>query len=163
MTRPFRSRCSAASRSKPVCLGRRATSCRCSTKIPGVRAQTTSPVLGTTSLRIRGLPGHYTRLLSDGVPLYFDRPGGHALLRISPMDLDHVEVIKEPASAIFGSDALGVVNLLSRRAEPGREFLFSQSARGATDGVVWFSSPAYWVVEQHFPGWRAPAGGNRCG
>ena len=110
-------------------------------KIPGVRAQTTSPVLGTTSLRIRGLPGHYTRLLSDGVPLYFDRPGGHALLRVSPMDLGHVEVIKEPASAIFGSDALGVVNLVSRRAEPGREVLISQSARGATDGVVWFSSP----------------------
>ena len=112
-------------------------------EMPGVRAQTTSPELGLTMLRIRGLPGHYTRLLSDGVPLYFDRPGGHALLRIPPMDLGRVEVIKEPASALFGSDAVSVVNLLSRRpaSEPSREFLFSQSAPDATDAAVWISSP----------------------
>ncbi len=112
-------------------------------EMPGVRAQTTSPALGTTMLRIRGLPGHYTRVLSDGVPVYFDRPGGHALPRTPPMDLGQVEVIKEPASALFGSDAVSVVNLLSRRPDnqPSREILFSQSAPNATDALFWISSP----------------------
>jgi iron complex outermembrane receptor protein len=111
--------------------------------MPGVRTQTTSSVLGMTSLRLRGLPGHYTRLLADGVPLFFDRPGGHALLRIPTMDLGRVEVIKAPASALFGSDAVGVVNLLSRRPgnEPSRELLVNQSSRGATDALLWVASP----------------------
>ena len=114
-------------------------------EIGGIRVQNTSPELGLEAIRIQGLRGQYTRLLSDGVPLYFDLPGGLAPVQIPLMDLDRVEVIKGGASALFGANATaGVVNLLSRR--PGREgnheFLFSQSARGATDGMVFFSSPS---------------------
>jgi iron complex outermembrane receptor protein len=111
----------------------------------GLALTTTSPVLGTTMARIQGLPGHYTVLLSDGVHLYTDRPGGISLLQISPMPLDRVEVIKGPASAIYGSDALaGTINLLSRipGTAPSHEFLFSQSSEGGTDGVLWLSSAA---------------------
>ena len=114
-------------------------------EMPGLRVQTTTPVLGTSIVRVRGLPGRYTRLLSDGMPLFGDRPGGYALLRIPPMDLNRVEVIKGAASAFYGSDALaGAVNLLSRQpgSQPSREFLFSQSASNATDGVLWLSTPA---------------------
>ena len=114
-------------------------------QMAGVRVQTTSPVLGTTVVRIQGLPGRYTRLLADGVPVFGDRPGGYALLRIPPMDLDRVEVIKGAVSAFYGSDALaGAVNLLSRKpgTVPRRELLFSQSTKGATDGVLFLSSPA---------------------
>lgn len=112
-------------------------------EMSGLRVQTTSPELGTAVVRIRGLRGQYTRLLSDGVPLYFEHPGGLALVQIPPMDLDRVEVLKGGASAFFGGSAIGVVNLLSRRPgkERDREFLFSQSTRGGTDGVLWMSSP----------------------
>jgi outer membrane receptor protein involved in Fe transport len=60
------------------------------------------------------------------------------------MNLDRIEVIAGGASALFGANAMaGVVNLLSRRpgAERSRELLFSQSARGGTDGVLWISLP----------------------
>jgi iron complex outermembrane receptor protein len=113
-------------------------------EIAGLRVQTTSPELGLAMMRIRGLPGQYTRLLSDGVPRYFDHPGGLALLQIPPMDIDRIEVIKDSASALFGANATaGVVNLLSRRPskEASREFLFSQSMRGGTDGALWLASP----------------------
>ena len=79
-----------------------------------------------------------------GLPLYGSQPGGLGLLQIPPMDLGQVEVIKGVASALYGAGAMGgVVNLLSRRPgdEPEREILFNQSTRGATDGVVWLSSP----------------------
>ena len=111
--------------------------------IPGVRVQTTSPELGLAGLRIRGLPGQYTRLLGDGVPLYFDRPSSHAPLRISPMDLGQIEVIKDVANGFFGSDAIGVINLQSQRpgAEPRREILFNQSVQGTTDATFLMSSP----------------------
>ena len=110
----------------------------------GMRVQTTSPSLGAASVRIQGMRGRYTRILSDGLPLYGSQPGGLGLLQIPPMDLGQVEVIKGVASALHGAGAMGgVVNLLSRRPgdEPEREILFNQSTRGATDGVLWLSTP----------------------
>ena len=110
----------------------------------GLRVQTTSPSLGAGTVRIQGMRGRYTRFLSDGLPLFGSQPGGFGLLQIPPMDLGQVEVIKGVASALYGAGAMGgVVNLLSRR--PGdqseREILVNQSTRGATDGVLWLSSP----------------------
>ena len=110
----------------------------------GMRVQTTSPSLGAASVRIQGMRGRYTRFLSDGLPLYGSQPGGLGLLQIPPMDLGQVEVIKGVASALHGAGAMGgVVNLLSRRPgdEPEREILLNQSTRGATDGVLWLSTP----------------------
>ena len=110
----------------------------------GLRVQATSPSLGAASVRIQGMRGRYTRFLSDGLPLYGSQPGGLGLLQIPPMDLGQVEVIKGVASALHGAGAMGgVVNLLSRRPgnEPEREILFNRSTRGATDGVMWLSTP----------------------
>ena len=110
----------------------------------GLRVQTTSPELGLATVRMQGLRGQYTRLLSEGVPLYFDLPGGVAPVQIPPMDLDRIEVITGGASALFGANALGgVVNLLARRPGPegNRQFLVSQSTRNGTDGVLWLSPP----------------------
>jgi outer membrane receptor for ferrienterochelin and colicins len=109
----------------------------------GMRVQATSPALGAASVRIQGMRGRYTRVLSDGLPLFGD-VGGLGLLQIPPMDLGQVEVIKGVASALYGAGAMGgIVNLLSRR--PGdaaeREFLLNRSTRGATDAVAYLSSP----------------------
>lgn len=109
----------------------------------GMRVQSTSPSLGAASVRIQGMRGRYTRVLSDGLPLFGD-VGGLGLLQIPPMDLGQVEVIKGVASALYGAGAMGgVVNLLSRRpgAEPTTEFLVNRSTRGGTD-VVGFGSRA---------------------
>ncbi|HSF19242.1 MAG TPA: TonB-dependent receptor [Vicinamibacteria bacterium] len=110
----------------------------------GMRVAATSPSLGAASVRIQGMRGRYTQFLSDGLPLYGEQPGGLALLQIPPMDLGRVEVIKGVASALYGGGAMGgVVNLLSRRPgeEAQREVLVNASTRGATDAVLWVSSP----------------------
>ncbi len=109
----------------------------------GMRVQTTSPSLGAASVRIQGMRGRYTRVLSDGLPL-FGEVGGLGLLQIPPMDLGQVEVIKGVASALYGAGAMGgVINLLSRRpgVEPAEEFLLNRSTRGATDAVMFLSRP----------------------
>ena len=109
----------------------------------GMRVQATSPSLGAASVRIQGMRGRYTRVLSDGLPLHGE-VGGLGLLQIPPMDLGQVEVIKGVASAMYGAGAMGgVVNLLSRRPgdEPAREFLLNRSSRGGTDAVAFLSGP----------------------
>ncbi|MCM2255304.1 MAG: TonB-dependent receptor [Vicinamibacteria bacterium] len=110
----------------------------------GMRVQATAPSLGAASVRVQGLRGRYTRLLSDGLPLHGAAPGGLGLMQVPPMDLGQVEVVKGVASALYGAGALGgVVNLLSRRPddEADRELLLNQSTRSATDGVLWLSGP----------------------
>jgi iron complex outermembrane receptor protein len=109
----------------------------------GMRVQATSPSLGAASVRIQGMRGRYTRVLSDGLPLFGD-VGGLGLLQIPPMDLGQVEVIKGVASALYGAGAVGgVINLVSRRpsSEPRREFLLNRSTRGATDAVTFLAAP----------------------
>jgi outer membrane receptor for ferrienterochelin and colicins len=104
----------------------------------GLRVQTTSASLGGANVRIQGLRGRYTQLLSDGLPLYGGQSGALSMLQIPPMDLAQVEVIKGVASALYGASALGgVVNLISRRPDDERELLLNQTTRGGTDAVLW--------------------------
>ncbi len=111
----------------------------------GLRVQATSPSIGAASVRVQGMKGRYTRVLSDGLPLFGQQAGGLGLLQIPPMDLGQVEVIKGVASAFYGAGAMGgVVNLLSRRprAEAAYDALFNASTLGATDAVMFLSSAA---------------------
>jgi iron complex outermembrane receptor protein len=109
----------------------------------GMRVQATSPSLGAASVRIQGMRGRYTRVFSDGLPL-FGEVGGLGLLQIPPMDLGQVEVIKASPRRCTARRHGG------RRqpdlAPPGREaqseLLLNQSTRGATDAVAWYATPA---------------------
>ncbi|WP_420126355.1 TonB-dependent receptor [Longimicrobium sp.] len=106
----------------------------------GLRVQTTSPSLGGAGVRVQGLRGRYTQILSDGLPLYGGQSGALGLLQIPPMDLGQVEVIKGAASALYGASALGgVVNLVSRRPAGDRELLLNASTLGGADAVLWLS------------------------
>ena len=106
----------------------------------GLRVQTTSPSLGGANVRVQGLRGRYTQVLSDGLPLYGGQSGSLGLLQIPPMDLGQVEVIKGAASALYGASALGgVVNLVSRRPADDRELLLNATTLGGGDAVFWSS------------------------
>lgn len=109
----------------------------------GVKMAQTSPAFGAANIRVQGLRGRYTQLLVDGLPLYGLTTEGLGLLQIPPMDLDHVELIKGAASALYGPTAIGgVVNLVSRRpaAGPARhQVLLNQTSRDGTDAVYYGS------------------------
>lgn len=109
----------------------------------GLRVQATSPSLGAASIRIQGMRGRYTRFLSDGLPLYGEQVS-LGLMQIPPVDLGRVEVIKGVASSLYGAGAMsGVVNLVSKvpTAKTERQIVVNRSSRGATDGVLWYSTP----------------------
>jgi outer membrane receptor for ferrienterochelin and colicins len=112
------------------------------TETNGLRVQVTSPSTGAANVRVQGLRGRYTEILSDGLPLY-GQAGSISVLQIPPMDLGQVEIIKGVASALYGSSALGgVINLVSRRpkeGQPEREVLVNRTSRGGTDGAIWLS------------------------
>jgi outer membrane receptor for ferrienterochelin and colicins len=74
--------------------------------------------------------GRYTRVLSDGLPLFGD-VGGLGLLQIPPMDLGQVEVIKGVASALYGAGAMGGVMSLALCPIRQRTWVWSSWERSA--------------------------------
>jgi outer membrane receptor for ferrienterochelin and colicins len=71
-------------------------------------------------IQIQGLNSEYTLLLVDGEPLIGRTAGTLDLSRVAVGNIERVEVVKGPASALWGSDALaGVVNIITQKPQPG--------------------------------------------
>ncbi len=102
----------------------------------GIQVQQTSATSGNASIRIQGLDGRYTQLLKDGFPNFGNFSSGLSVLEIPPLDLKQVEIIKGPASPLFGGGAIaGVINFISRtpKETPEYNFLINQSNIGQTN------------------------------
>ncbi len=99
----------------------------------GIQVQQTSATSGNASIRIQGLDGRYTQLLKDGFANFGNFSGGLSVLEIPPLDLKQVEIIKGPASPLFGGGAIaGVINFISKTpgTKPEYNFLINQSNIG---------------------------------
>ncbi|MBA6253234.1 TonB-dependent siderophore receptor [Colwellia sp. MB3u-55] len=110
----------------------------------GVRVQTTSPALGSSNIRLQGMYGRYTQLLSDGLPLYGGQTASIGLLQIPPTDLANVEIIKGSASSLYGGSALGgVINLISRTPSDvyEGEVLLNATSKNGQDITLYFAAP----------------------
>ncbi|MEO6612674.1 MAG: TonB-dependent receptor [Chitinophagaceae bacterium] len=99
--------------------------------IAGIQTQQTSAVTGNTDLRIQGLPGDYTQLLRDGMPLFGGYSGSFSILQIPPLDLKQIEIVKGASSTLYGGGAIaGMINIISKKPKPGikeRYILLNQS------------------------------------
>jgi outer membrane receptor for ferrienterochelin and colicins len=102
----------------------------------GLQVQQTSATSGNASIRVQGLDGRYTQLLKDGYPNFGNFASGLSVLEIPPLDLKQVEVIKGPASTLYGGGAIaGVVNFISKTPKEKFEgdMIFNQSHIGQTN------------------------------
>jgi vitamin B12 transporter len=88
--------------------------------VPGVSIVATGSFGGQTSLFLRGGESDYVKVLVDGVPQ--NQPGGFFdFANFGIEDVDHVEIVRGPASVLYGSDAVtGVIQVFtrSRRGPP---------------------------------------------
>ncbi len=82
---------------------------------PGVTLVRTGAEGGLTSLFLRGGESDYVRVMVDGVVL--NDPGGAFDFGQLTMDnVERIEIVRGPASVLYGSDAVtGVVHILTRR------------------------------------------------
>lgn len=64
---------------------------------------------------MQGLPGKYTQLLRDGLPLFGGYSGSFSILQIPPADLKQIEIVKGASSTLYGGGAIaGMINLVSK-------------------------------------------------
>lgn len=102
----------------------------------GIQVQQTSATSGNANIRIQGLDGKYTQLLKDGYANFGNFSSGLSILEIPPLDLKQVEIIKGPASPLFGGGAIaGVVNFISKtpKSKPELNFIINQSNIGQSN------------------------------
>jgi vitamin B12 transporter len=100
--------------------------------VPGAHIVETGSYGGQTSLFLRGGENDYVKVLVDGVPL--NQPGGGLdLAHLTTDNVERIEVVRGPASVLYGSDAVtGIVQIFTR-AGAGRMQL-GADARAGTYG-----------------------------
>jgi vitamin B12 transporter len=83
--------------------------------VPGVQITQVGQVGGTTGLSIRGGNTNANKVMIDGVPAD-DIGGAVEFANLATVGVDQIEVLREPNSALYGSDALaGVVSMTTTR------------------------------------------------
>lgn len=85
--------------------------------INGVRPQLNCSVCNTGDIHINGLEGPYTLILIDGMPIVSSLSTVYGLNGIPNSMIERVEVVKGPASSLYGSEAMGgIINIITKNA-----------------------------------------------
>ena len=86
--------------------------------VPGVDVAQSGGPGGVTSLFLRGANSNSALVLVDGVKLNSPYFGGVDLSSLGTANLERVEVVRGPFSALYGSEAIGgVIQLFTRKAD----------------------------------------------
>ncbi|MCX7691859.1 Vitamin B12 transporter BtuB [Tepidimonas taiwanensis] len=88
--------------------------------LPGIEIARNGGVGNTTSVFIRGAESRFVAVFIDGVRVDSQSTGGATWNAIPLALIDRIEVVRGPAAAVYGSDALaGVVQIFTRRGDGG--------------------------------------------
>lgn len=157
-------------------------------QVPGLTVVRSGGTGAVTSLFTRGSESRHTKVLLDGIPVN-EAGGAIDLSTLSTDDLDRIEIVRGPASVLYGSDAMaGVVQLFTRTGRgparletaargggfgsydadaalgggDGRLDFGVAGARHATDGIQLFNSGYRQNVASMHAGMRGRAGDVRA-
>ncbi|TXK50537.1 TonB-dependent receptor [Pontibacter qinzhouensis] len=84
-------------------------------QVNGVQPQINCNVCGTGDIHINGMEGAYTMVLIDGMPMVSALATVYGLSGIPNSMIERVEVVKGPASTLYGSEAMaGLINVITK-------------------------------------------------
>lgn len=83
--------------------------------VNGVRPQINCSVCNTGDIHINGLEGPYTMVTIDGMPIVSSLATVYGLFGIPNSLIDRIEIVKGPASSLYGSEAVGgLINIITK-------------------------------------------------
>ena len=86
--------------------------------VNGVRPQINCNVCNTGDIHINGLEGPYTLVLIDGMPIVSGLSTVYGLTGIPNSLIEQIEIVKGPASSLYGSEAVGgLINIITKLPE----------------------------------------------
>ncbi len=84
--------------------------------VNGVRPQLNCSVCNTGDIHINGLEGAYTMILIDGMPIVSGLSTVYGLSGIPNSMIERIEIVKGPASSLYGSEAVGgFINVITKK------------------------------------------------
>lgn len=103
--------------------------------VNGVRPQINCNVCNTGDVHINGMEGPYTMITIDGMPVVGGLASVYGLNGIPNSMIQRMEIVKGPASTLFGSEAVGgLINVITKSPEKSPKFSFD--VMGTTWGEV---------------------------
>jgi len=114
--------------------------------LPGVTITNSGDIGHTTNVYLRGTRPDHVLLLVDGIKLGTATSGFIPWPSIPLGQVGRVEVVRGPASSLYGSEAIGgVVQVFTRQAEPGPltpRFSATAGSRGTAEAQLGLSGGA---------------------
>lgn len=102
-------------------------------QLPGVQMTSNGSYRSTTGIFLRGASTSQTLVLIDGVRVGSATSGGASFENMPLSRIERIEVLRGPASALYGPDAVGgVIQIFTRDAGPGLQA--DANIGGGTDG-----------------------------
>lgn len=85
------------------------------TMVNGVQPQLNCNVCNTGDIHINGMEGPYTMVLIDGMPIVSSLSTVYGLSGIPNSMVKRIEIVKGPASTLYGSEAVGgIINIITK-------------------------------------------------
>jgi outer membrane receptor for ferrienterochelin and colicins len=86
--------------------------------VNGVRPQLNCNICNTGDIHINGLEGPYTMVLIDGMPIVSSLGTVYGLSGIPNSLVERIEIVKGPASSLYGSEAVGgLINIITKKPQ----------------------------------------------
>jgi outer membrane receptor for ferrienterochelin and colicins len=83
--------------------------------INGIQPQLNCNICNTGDIHINGMEGPYTMVLIDGMPIVSALASVYGLNGIPNSLVERLEVVKGPASSLYGSEAMGgIINVITK-------------------------------------------------
>ncbi|MFT4666591.1 MAG: outer membrane receptor for ferrienterochelin and colicins [Polaribacter sp.] len=103
--------------------------------VNGVRPQLNCQVCNTGDIHINGLEGPYTMVLIDGMPVVSSLATVYGLSGIPNSLVERMEIVKGPASSLYGSEAIGgLINIITK--DPDKAPILSADIMATTWGEL---------------------------
>lgn len=91
--------------------------------INGVRPQLNCNICNTGDIHINGLEGPYTMVMIDGMPIVSSLSTVYGLSGIPNSLVERIEIVKGPASSLYGSEAVGgLINIITKEVGKAPRF-----------------------------------------
>lgn len=111
--------------------------------VNGVQPQLNCNVCNTGDIHINGMEGPYTMVLIDGMPIVSSLATVYGLAGIPNSLVKRIEIVKGPASTLYGSEAVGgLINIITK--DPSTSPLVSADFSATTVGEYNSDFTAKW-------------------